>query len=405
MRAPSSSAPTAPETYASPVRTVVSPSMGARLWTARQGQKGIRAVVENLESPSAGDTSPGPSAALSALRQARRPRGRPACGADAHALVQARGSALPQGRSGYASVRRAGRRGEDRAPGRVRSRGARLDHANRRLLRRARPVRREPAVGIGDRARGHPGRAPRPRRLPGVPRGPPRRGPCGARCAGKDHPPAVRSRRGPDLPGRAEPGREVPPRPGTGQRDREARAHPHAGRARGLHRRVPGFGEPRARRSRAARDHRDPAPPHRHRRPGAAREGDPGLVARKRPLVLVVEDDPALGDVIITALRDDGLDSKLASDGDEAMRLVDSLEPSCMVLDLMMPRRDGFSVLRELRSDGRIARMPVVVVTAMFGLSERNYATELGAADYVTKPFELDDLVGRVRALITPTPV
>jgi len=49
--------------------------------------------------------------------------------------------------------------------------------------------------------------------------------------------------------------------------------------------------------------------------------------------------------------------------------------------------------------------MPVVVVTAMFGLSERNYATELGAADYVTKPFELDDLVGRVRALISPTPV
>jgi DNA-binding response OmpR family regulator len=126
-------------------------------------------------------------------------------------------------------------------------------------------------------------------------------------------------------------------------------------------------------------------------------------VARRRPLVLVVEDDPALGDVIITALRDDGLDSRLASDGDEAMRMVDSLEPSCMVLDLMMPRRDGFSVLRELRSDGRLAKLPVVVVTAMFGLSERNYATELGAADYVTKPFELDDLVGRVRALISPS--
>jgi len=128
-------------------------------------------------------------------------------------------------------------------------------------------------------------------------------------------------------------------------------------------------------------------------------------VARRRPVVLVVEDDPALGDVIMTALRDDGLDSRLASDGDEAMRLVDSLEPSCMILDLMMPRRDGFSVLRELRSDGRLAKIPVVVVTAMFGLSERNYATELGAADYVTKPFELDDLVGRVRALISPTSV
>jgi two-component system response regulator VicR len=125
-------------------------------------------------------------------------------------------------------------------------------------------------------------------------------------------------------------------------------------------------------------------------------------VARKRQLILVVEDDPSLGEVIVTALRDEGMDARLAHDGDEAMRMVDSLAPSAMVLDLMMPKRDGFSVLRELRSDGRIREMPVVVVTAMFGLSERNYATELGAADYVTKPFELDDLIDRVRALITP---
>jgi DNA-binding response OmpR family regulator len=124
---------------------------------------------------------------------------------------------------------------------------------------------------------------------------------------------------------------------------------------------------------------------------------------RKRPLVLVVEDDPALGDIIVTALKDDGLDARLAQDGDEAMRVVDDLAPSAMVLDLMMPRRDGFSVLRELRADGRISRLPIVVVTAIFGLSERLYATELGAADYVTKPFDLDDLVSRVKALLSPT--
>ena len=123
---------------------------------------------------------------------------------------------------------------------------------------------------------------------------------------------------------------------------------------------------------------------------------------RKRPQVLVVEDDPALGDVMVTALKDEGLDARLAHDGDEAMRMVDQQEPSCIILDLMMPRRDGFSVLRELRADGRIQRLPVIVVTAIFGLSERMYATELGAADYVTKPFELDDLISRVRALVTP---
>ena len=115
----------------------------------------------------------------------------------------------------------------------------------------------------------------------------------------------------------------------------------------------------------------------------------------------MVEDDAALGDVLVSALKDEGFDARLARDGDEAMRLVDAAEPSAMILDLMMPKRDGFSVLRELRADGRINRVPVVVVTAIFGLSERMYATELGAADYVTKPFDIDDLVSRVRALVS----
>ena len=120
----------------------------------------------------------------------------------------------------------------------------------------------------------------------------------------------------------------------------------------------------------------------------------------RRPLILVVEDDPALGEVMCTALKDEGLEARLAQDGDEAMRAVDDLSPACMILDLMMPRRDGFSVLRELRADGRISKLPVIVVTAIFGLSERLYATELGAADYVTKPFELDELLARVRNVL-----
>lgn len=117
-------------------------------------------------------------------------------------------------------------------------------------------------------------------------------------------------------------------------------------------------------------------------------------------LVLVVEDDPDLGDAMVTFLKEEGLEAKLARDGDQAMRMVDDHSPAVMVLDLMMPRRDGFSVLRELRADGRISSIPVIVVTAIFGLSERLYATELGAVDYVTKPFELDELVSRVRSLL-----
>ncbi|MGH2378569.1 MAG: response regulator transcription factor [Candidatus Limnocylindria bacterium] len=115
-----------------------------------------------------------------------------------------------------------------------------------------------------------------------------------------------------------------------------------------------------------------------------------------KPLILIVEDDADLGSTIIDFLKEEGLEARLARDGDQAMRMVDSLEPSVVVLDLMMPRRDGFSVLRELRSDGRISTLPVIVVTAIFGLSERLYATELGAADYITKPFKLEDLKARI---------
>jgi len=121
---------------------------------------------------------------------------------------------------------------------------------------------------------------------------------------------------------------------------------------------------------------------------------------RRKPLVLIVEDDSDLGSTIVEHIKDEGLDAKLARDGDQAMRMVDSLAPAVVVLDLMMPRRDGFSVLRELRSDGRIATLPVIVVTAIFGLSERLYATELGAADYITKPFQIHELFSRIVALL-----
>src|SRR5262249_2685754 len=177
-----------------------------------------------------------------------------------------------------------------------------------------------------------------------------------------------------------------------------ARAQPDAGRARGLRGRLAGLGEPGARRPRAEGDRVGEAAAYRDPRRGAAGQGSALLM--KKPLVLIVQDDNDLGSSIVEYLKEEGLDARLARDGDQAMRMVDSLSPSVVVLDLMMPRRDGFSVLRELRSDGRIGQLPVIVVTAIFGLSERLYATELGAADYITKPFKLDELLGRIVGLL-----
>ena len=118
--------------------------------------------------------------------------------------------------------------------------------------------------------------------------------------------------------------------------------------------------------------------------------------------VLICDDEPDIRLLFRTAFEREGAIVDEAADGDECLEVAIANPPDVVILDLMMPKRDGFSVLRELRADGRIAHLPVIVVTAIFGLSERMYATELGAADYVTKPFELDDLVSRVRALVAP---
>jgi len=120
----------------------------------------------------------------------------------------------------------------------------------------------------------------------------------------------------------------------------------------------------------------------------------------RRQLVLVVEDDPDLGDTIVTFLKEEGLDAKLARDGDQAMRLLDQLNPSAMILDLMMPRRDGLQVLRELRDSPDFAETPVIVLTAQ--PAKREEALEAGATIVMDKPFTPDDISAAVEEVLTP---
>jgi two-component system response regulator MprA len=114
--------------------------------------------------------------------------------------------------------------------------------------------------------------------------------------------------------------------------------------------------------------------------------------------ILVVDDEPAVRDSLDRALRLEGYKVELAADGAEALSAVDSDSPDAIVLDLMMPRVDGFEVCRRMRAAGD--RTPVLVLTARDGVSDRVKGLDAGADDYLVKPFALDELLARLRALL-----
>src|ERR671930_249888 len=114
--------------------------------------------------------------------------------------------------------------------------------------------------------------------------------------------------------------------------------------------------------------------------------------------ILVVDDEPAVRDSLERALRLEGYDVGLASDGREALDSVEEHQPDALVLDVMMPRLDGLQVCRILRSQGD--RTPILVLTARDAVSDRVAGLDAGADDYVVKPFALDELLARLRALM-----
>ena len=117
------------------------------------------------------------------------------------------------------------------------------------------------------------------------------------------------------------------------------------------------------------------------------------------PRILIVDDEP---DVLLTLrmiLESEGFDPLLAADGETALRRIDAERPELVVLDIMMPVLDGWFVLAEL--GGRLTRPRVVVCSAKSGDGDRTRAAELGADEYVTKPFEPDDLIAVIRDVLT----
>jgi two-component system, OmpR family, response regulator len=116
--------------------------------------------------------------------------------------------------------------------------------------------------------------------------------------------------------------------------------------------------------------------------------------------VLVVEDEPELLGVLAQALREEGYAVDEAADGDEGLFKGQSWEYDAVILDLMLPGRDGWEILRELR---RTRKTPVLILTARDAVTDRIRGLDSGADDYLVKPFALTELLARVRALIRRT--
>lgn len=125
--------------------------------------------------------------------------------------------------------------------------------------------------------------------------------------------------------------------------------------------------------------------------------------------VLIVEDEPALARGLADNFRDDGYDVSSVSRGDQVLVALRATRPDLLVLDLMLPGRSGLDVLRELRRIGD--SLPVLVLTAKGDVTDRVVGLELGADDYLPKPFAVRELLARARALLRrarpalPTPL
>ena len=111
--------------------------------------------------------------------------------------------------------------------------------------------------------------------------------------------------------------------------------------------------------------------------------------------VLLVEDEPALADTIAYNLRREGIDVTVARDGEQALERFRAERPSLVLLDLMLPRLSGLDVCRLIRSESTV---PIIILTAKDAEADKVAGLELGADDYVTKPFSMRELVSRVRA-------
>ena len=113
--------------------------------------------------------------------------------------------------------------------------------------------------------------------------------------------------------------------------------------------------------------------------------------------ILIVDDEPPVQEVLSLYLQREGFDVETAGDGEAALSAVQANPPDLVVLDLMLPGIDGLEVCRRLRAGGPV---PILILTAKDSVNDRVLGLDMGADDYMVKPFNLDELLARVRALL-----
>jgi DNA-binding response OmpR family regulator len=121
------------------------------------------------------------------------------------------------------------------------------------------------------------------------------------------------------------------------------------------------------------------------------------------PRILVVDDDPSIVKIVRNYLEQASYTVLTASDGDRALQIVRHDRPDLVVLDVMLPNRDGWEITRSIRADAALAATPIILLTARVDDTDKIIGLELGADDYITKPFNAREVVARIRALLRRT--
>ena len=117
----------------------------------------------------------------------------------------------------------------------------------------------------------------------------------------------------------------------------------------------------------------------------------------ERGRILVVDDEPAITDFIALGLHHEGYEVATAGDGHQGLRAVDEFKPDLVILDVMMPRLDGFELCRAIAGE---PRRGIIILSARDETTDRIHGLELGADDYLVKPFEFWELLARVKAVL-----